>query len=137
MKRLIFGILALICFSAPVMSQTAKSTVPYSAKVTTGLTYQQLLPADQTRHSLTIQNNQVSPSTDNCWIQFSTPNLITAGTTTTATSVTTQNGTMTAAQASIPLTPGQSVTRYWPLVPGDAVFGTCTTTGDSIYVDVQ
>lgn len=131
MKRLIFGALAAAFFCSPSFAQTAIPTVNLSAKVTTGLTYQQLLPKDDTRKSLTIQNNNAA---DNCEVIFGSPFIATD---TTATSRTVNGTSLTALQASIVLTPGQSLTRYYPHIPSDVILGTCTTTGDSIYVDVQ
>lgn len=122
-------------------------TTNFSVSVTTGLTYQLLLaaqtivepPLPSARHSLTIQNNQASGS-DVCYIIVANAALaaqITPGTTTTSSSVTVAGASITAAKASIVLAVGASFTRYFPYVPSDAVYGTCTTTADSIYVDVQ
>jgi len=115
-------------------------TVNGSVKITTGLTFQQVLGAitpttanPNPRRSLTIQNNNAS---DSCNVIVGT-NQITAGTTTTSTSITINGNTLTAAQASIVLTAGQSYTRYYPFVPSDIIFATCATTGDSLYVDTQ
>ena len=130
MQRLIAAaILAL--FATHANAQTAIPSVNLSAKITTGLTYQQLLPKDDTRKALTIQNNN---TTDNCEIIFGSPFLAAD---TTATSRTVNGTSLTALQASIVLTPGQSLTRYYPHLPSDIILGTCTTTGDSIYLDVQ
>jgi hypothetical protein len=130
MQRLI----AAACFAllaTQVNAQTAIVTVNMSAKITTGLTYQQLLPKDDTRKSLTIQNNN---TTDNCEIIFGSPFLAAD---TTATSRTVNGTSLTALQASIVLTPGLSFTRYYPHLPSDIILGTCTTTGDSLYIDIQ
>ena len=54
-----------------------------------------------------------------------------------STSVTTGNGTTTAQQASILLTPSSSYQRYFPYLPRGPIVVTCATTGDSIYVDTQ
>jgi hypothetical protein len=112
-------------------AQTAITTVNSSVKITSGLTYQQLLPKDDTRKALTIQNNN---TTDNCEIIFGSPFL--AGDTT-ATSRTVGVTSMTALQASIVLGPLQSLTRYYPHLPSDIILVTCTTTGDSVYADIQ
>jgi hypothetical protein len=117
----------------------ANATLPTtnsSVKVATGLTYQTILTASRTRHSLTIQNNNVG-GTDTCYILFGTGLAITSGSTTTSSNITVAGATVTAAQASIILAVGASYTRYFPDIPPEAIFGTCTTTADSIYVDVQ
>jgi hypothetical protein len=118
-----------------------RQTVNGAAKITTGLTYQLLLPAlagtTTVRQSITIQNNQAS-GTDACYLIFGANVTIVAGTTTTSsTSIVTGNSALTSAQASIVLTPGQAWTRYFPFVPSDAIYVTCATTGDSVYVDTQ
>ena len=111
-----------------------------SVSITTGLTYQTLLAAAPTRadgrpsrNSLTIQNNNAS---DACYLVIGT-NQITAGTTTTSSTITIGGSSITAAKASIVLSAGQSYQRYFPYVPGDAIYATCATTGDSLYVDTQ
>jgi hypothetical protein len=117
----------------------ANATLPTtnsSVKVTTGLTYQTILAASRTRHSLTIQNNNVSGS-DTCYILFGNGLAITSGSTTTSSNITVAGATVTAAQASIILAVGQAYTRFFPDIPPETIFGTCTTTADSIYVDVQ
>ena len=110
-------------------------TLNGSVKVATGLTYQLILAGSAIRNSLTIQNNQAS-GTDVCYIVIGT-NQIVAGTTATSTNITIAGTTITAANASIVLTQGQSYTRYFPHIPSDAIYGTCTTSGDFIYVDTQ
>ncbi len=118
-----------------------------SVKITTGLTYQLLLaaqtptqpPPPSARHSLTIENNNVSAGAfgaDLCYVIIGTTQ-VTPATTTTSTNITINGVTMTAAQASIVLAPGGSYQRYYPYVPSDAIYVTCTTTGDSLYVDIQ
>lgn len=114
-------------------------TVNNSAAITTGNTYQLLLASVPTnsagRRSLTIQNNQQS-GTDLCFVFIGSQ--IVAGTTTITTNITTGGGTiMNAGKASIVLAVGQAYTRYYPYVPSDAIFGTCATTGDTLYVDTQ
>jgi hypothetical protein len=130
---------------APVTGSPVQGVAQYrqtlngSVKITTGLTYQLVLAAlpgtSTVRHSLTIQNNQAS-GTDVCYLIVGTTQ-VTAGTTATSTNVTIAGATITAAQASIVLSPGQAYTRYFPYVPADAIYGTCTTSGDSLYVDTQ
>ena len=88
--------------------------------------------ANPARIGLTIQNNQTSG--DNCWVEVT--GLVAAGNTL-STSVTTGNGTTTAQQASILLTPSSSYQRYFPYLPRGPIVVTCATAGDSIYVDTQ
>ena len=107
-----------------------------SVKITTGLTYQAILPSlgapAQSRRSLTIENNN---ATDACYIEVT--GLVVAGNTT-STSVTTTSGAMAASLASIYLAGGGgSYTRYYPFIPSGPIVGTCATTGDSLYVDTQ
>jgi hypothetical protein len=104
----------------------------FSVTITTGNTFQTLRPLNQNYNSLTIQNNQTSG--DNCWVEVT--GLVAAGNTL-STSVTTGNGTTTAQQASILLTPSSSYQRYFPYLPRGPIVVTCATTGDSIYVDTQ
>lgn len=130
---------------APVTGSPVQGVAQYrgttngSVKIATGLTYQQVLPTligtSTVRQSLTIENNQATGS-DLCYLIVGT-NQIVAGTTTTSSNITIGGNTVTAAQASITLTPGGSYTRYWPFVPSDAIYATCATTGDSIYADTQ
>lgn len=115
---------------AEARSQTLKATIPLPSSITTGLTYQ-VIVAGGPKLSLTIENNN---STDSCWIIIGGPFL--AGDTT-ATSRTVNGASLTALKASILLLPGGSYTRYSPFIPGDAILGTCTSTGDSIYADIQ
>jgi hypothetical protein len=113
---------------------SAINTTNGSVKITTGLTYQQIFPANAQRNSLTFENNNTT-STENCWINVD--GTVAAGNTT-ATSVTVNGVSMTAAQASILIGPnGGSYTRYFPHMPNGIIVGTCTTTGDSIYADQQ
>lgn len=121
-------------------SASIRSTVNGSVKITTGNTFQQILPSITTnaaaiRQSLTIQNNQTT--TDNCFIIIGGNGQITSGTTTLSTNITIGGVTVTAEQASILLTPGLPYQRYWPYVPSDAIYGTCTTSSDSLYIDTQ
>jgi hypothetical protein len=119
---------------------TVASPVPTnngSQKIVAGGVYQQLLPAvpvgSGARRSLTIENNN---ATDTCWLIVGTTQ-VTAGTTATANNATIGGLTLTFAQASIELLAGASYTRYYPYSPSDIIYGTCATTGDSIYVDTQ
>jgi hypothetical protein len=119
-KRLVLALFALICLSAAAFSQAI--TVPAvttnsSVTITTGNTFQTVLTpptAPAQWRSLTIENNNAS---DNCWI-------------------TVDGGTPTKATAIL-LLPGGAYTRYFPYVPANAIKGTCATTGDTLYVDVQ
>ena len=97
--------------------------------IATGNTFQTVLAAvanpdnnPSARHSLTIQNNN---ATDSCWLDYGllsgTP--ITAGTATKG--------------GSILLLPGGSYTRYYPYIPSDEIEATCTTTSDTMRVEIQ
>lgn len=131
MRLILAAIAALSLLCSPALAQGTKLTNAIPTKITTGLTYQSLLPAVSNRQSLTIQNNN---ATDGCWIIVGGP--WQAGDTT-ATARTINGVSLTALQASISLSSGNAYTRYYPWVPGDAILGTCTTTADSIYVDTQ
>jgi hypothetical protein len=117
------------------------ATTNWSAKITTGNTLQTILPSlnppAQSRRSLTMQNNQTS--TDNCYVIFGAniASQITPGTTTLSSSITVNGVSVTVQQAAILLTPGLPYQRYYPFVPSDAIYGTCATTGDTLYVDSQ
>lgn len=115
-----------------------RSTVKQAVKITTGNTFQQILASNYgtttQRQALTIENNNTNG--DNCFIIAVTGQEISAGSTT-STTVTINGVALTAAQAAILLTEGGSYQRYWPYVPSDAIWGTCSGTGDSIYVDTQ
>lgn len=107
----------------------------HSIKVTTGLTYQAIAIPLNDRVSVTFQNNAGNASTDVCYIDIT--GKVPVGNTT-STNVTVDGVTMTSAQASITLSNGGSYGRYTAFVPGGvAVVGTCTSTGDAIYVDSQ
>jgi predicted transcriptional regulator len=123
----------LLIAAVPALAQSAIATDNQSVSVTTGLTYQTIQAINQSRRSVTIQNNNTT-STENCWINVD--GTVAAGATT-ATSVTVKGVSITAAKASILLQPGQAYTRYYPYVPSGAIVGTCTSTGDSIYADIQ
>jgi hypothetical protein len=143
--------LALACSQvvAPAWAQNIQPldlpTTNGSQTITSGNTYQQLLAAlgfgvDSQRKSLTIQNNNTNG--DNCYLAIGAVPLagaaqIVAGTTTASSNITVGGATVTAQQASILLQPGGSYTRYLPNIPSDAIFATCATSGDSVYVDTQ
>lgn len=130
------------CYNGPNSGGTASTYSPcpgvitttnQSVKITTGLTYQTVLAASVTRHSLTIENNN---SSDTCYLIVGTTQ-ITSGTTTTSSNITIAGATVTVAQASITLGANGSYTRYYPFVPSDTIYATCASTGDSLYVDTQ
>lgn len=120
MRRIIFAAvgLALLGCSPGFAQSTIVPTTNSSAAIATGNTFQTLLAAvtnSLNRRSLTVVNNNTN--TDSCWL------FIGAAAATKAT--------------SILLLPGGSYTRYYPYVPSDAIQATCTTTADTIYVDIQ
>jgi hypothetical protein len=130
---------AALFFGPAAHAQQNTTTVNGAITITTGLTYQTLLPALATgtsRRSITIQNNNAS---DSCYLIFGSniASQVTSGTTTTSTNLTIGGNTITAQKASILLQAGIPYQRYYPYVPSDALFVTCTTTGDSVYVDTQ
>lgn len=150
MRRLIVAEIAVVfaslCSVPAAFPQAANNptidapTTNGSVKITTGNTFQALLAAvpivggqPGTRHSLTIQNNNAS---DACYLIVGT-NQVTPATTTLSTSITINGATVTAQQAAIVLTAGIPYQRYFPYVPSDAIYVTCATTGDSVYVDTQ
>lgn len=136
MKKLLLAALFLLVGCLPTFAAVV-STSPTKAapvKITAGLTYQSILAVNTFRNSLTIQNNNTADSCQIIIVGVGSPWL--AGDTT-ATSRTVNGTSMTAIQASILLLPGTSYTRYYPFVPSDLILGTCTTTGDSLYVDTQ
>lgn len=98
-----------------------RSTVNGSVTITTGNTFQQILPSvigssTAVRQSLTIQNNNTS---DSCWIYIGT------GTPTTANSI------------ILDTTHGTAYTRFFPYVPSDQIRATCANNSDTLYVDTQ
>lgn len=123
MKKLF---LILLLFPSLAFAQSnqpypkAVATVNKSAVITTGNTFQVVLPIIllANRRSLTIQNNNTS---DTCWITFGT-------------GVTAANA---AKASSIALSAGQAYTRYYPYVPSDEIEGTCASNSDTLYIDVQ
>ena len=130
MKKVLIAI--LLSTSMAYAQTQPKSSIPAPTKITTGLTYQQLLPGNGGRSTLTVQNNQTT--TDNCFMILGGPWQV--GDTTATTRII--NGvSLTAQQASILLLPGGSDNRLSGIVPTDQILVTCTTTGDSIYADYQ
>lgn len=129
MRVLFLGMVALLLAGAAALAQSAMTQENRSISVTTGNTYQAIAAVNQSRRMIQIQNNNTN--TDNCFINDD--GLVAAGNTT-ATSVTTANGAITAAKASILLQPGQAYTRYYPYVPSGPIVGTCASNGDSLYV---
>jgi hypothetical protein len=137
-KTILAGLCFALLFAAPSFAQqTATSgTIASPAIIATGLTFQQVLASVQSnnRHSLTIENNN---ATDNCniiLVGVGSPWLVGD---TTSTTHTINGVSFTGAKASILLLPGGSYTRYYPFIPPEQILGTCTTTGDSLYVDTQ
>jgi hypothetical protein len=123
-------------FSFGAHAQTAIAVTNGSRLITTGNTYQTILPAlgapPATRRTIQIQNNNAS---DACYLEYS--GLVVAGNTT-ATSVTPTGGSaMTAQQASAVLAAGGSWFRSAPYIPSGAIVMTCASNGDSVYVEVE
>lgn len=115
-KQLLFAVAVVVALATSAIAQTTPAaTTNASAVIATGNTFQTLLPANQGRRSLTVENNNVNG--DSCWI-------------------TVDGGTPSKA-AAILLLPGGSYTRYFPYIPPAAIQGTCATTSDTIYVDYQ
>ena len=118
MKKILVG-LFLLAFAGSAFAQTSPAlTYRTPTSITTGGTFQAILAAG-TKRSLTIQNNNTT--TDNCWLDF--------GSGVTASNASAANGIL--------LTPGQAYTRYYPYVPNNEIEATCTTTGNTLRVDVQ
>jgi hypothetical protein len=134
MRKVWIVVCALLLFIPAAYSQNPQPAFSSNASVTiaVGGTYQQVRPPTQAYNSLTVQNNNTT--TDNCFLELT--GLVVAGNTT-ATSVVTTNGTVTAQQASILIQPGGSYQRYYPKLPRNAIMVTCATAGDSFYVDFQ
>lgn len=136
MRWLLFVIPLLLVDPAAAEQPAPVPSANNSAKITTGNTLQTIVAAGS-RRSITMQNNQTT--TDNCFIIFGAniTTQVTPGTTTLSSTVTINGTSMTVQQAAILLTPGLPYQRYYPFVPSDAIYGTCATAGDSIYVDIQ
>ena len=121
MLKLLAALLCVAALATPARAQTVAQTTNKSVTITTGNTFQAVLSAvtlTAARRSLTIQNNN---ATDSCWVTFGVG--ITAGT--------------AAKASSILLLAGGSISRYYPYVPSDEIEATCTTTSDTLYIDVQ
>lgn len=129
--RIAFALLFLADFVDAAMGQSAVPTDNWSVSITTGNTFQQVQPRNDARRSLTVQNNNAF---DSCYVNID--GSVVAGNTT-ASSVTTKGGTITAAKASVLLSAGQSYARYYPYVPSGPIVATCATTASSLYVDMQ
>lgn len=129
LMRVLLIFASALLIGADAFAQSAVPQENRSISVTTGNTYQTIAGVNQSRRMIQIQNNNTN--TDNCFINDD--GLVAAGSTT-ATSVTTANGAVTAAKASILLQPGQAYTRYYPYVPSGPIVGTCASNGDSLYV---
>ena len=139
--------ISLLASAAFAEAPTDLTSVNGSVLITTGNTLQTILTGvgNQTGglRSLTTQNNNTS--SDNCWIVFgdkansgsSLGSQITPGTTTLSSTITLHGVSMTVQQAAILLAPGVPFQRYAPFIPGDTIYGTCATTGDSIHIDIQ
>lgn len=125
---LLFALMA--CQPAQAQSQLPSDN--HSRSIATGNTYQTLAPATGSRRTLEVENNN---ATDNCLIDVT--GTVPVGATTSTSVTTADNVSLTAAKASILLIPGGSYTRYYPSTPLGPIVGTCTTSGDSIYVDAQ
>jgi hypothetical protein len=129
------ALLSLAIGAVPIVVH-AQSSLPQdnaTISVTTGLTYQSIAPADNTRQMIEIENNNLS-GTDTCYINVD--GLVAVGATT-STPVTTKNGATTAGKASVQLSPGGSYTRYYPYVPSGPIVGTCAQAADSIYAGIH
>lgn len=72
---------------------------------------------------------------DNCWIEISGA-VVAGNTLSTAVTIPGQSAS-TAAAVSIVMGSGLTYARYSPHGPTGPIVGTCTTTGDSLYVDWQ
>ena len=116
----------------PVTVTGGSGTAPTnrSAIITTGLTYQVVVPAG-TYKSILIENNNTN--TDLCYVEDS--GLVVA-TNTTSTSVTTTNGATTASKASITLAVNGSYNQN-SLTTSAAIVATCASTNDWLYVRTQ
>lgn len=105
-----------------------RSTVKTPVTITTGGTFQTILPSIignsvAVRQSLTIQNNNATSTclaAGNCQVCYV---FIGTGTPTTGTSIT--------------LVASQGYTRFFPFVPSDLIQATCDNSGATLYVDTQ
>jgi hypothetical protein len=118
-KLILAGFLALLASPSFAEPPLVRPTNKRSVVITTGNTFQTIIGAlgdNESRNSLTIQNNNTS---DSCWI-------VVGGTLGSAT-----KGT------AILLLAGAAYTRYYPFVPSDAIHATCATSSDTLYADTQ
>lgn len=131
-RAIAFGCFLLLGVSG-ARAQGAVPSDNWTVSITTGNTYQTVQSSNNSRRSLTIQNNNAS---DACYLNID--GSVPAGSTT-ASNVTTTGSkqTVTAAKASMLLSAGQSYTRYYPYVPSGPIVATCAANGDSLYVDIQ
>jgi hypothetical protein len=116
MKRagILLAVLACLSMTGAAGAQViGAQTTNASVTIATGGAFQQVITAGL-RRSLTIQNNN---SSDTCWVFIG-------------------SGTASAAK-SLALSAGTAYTRYYPYIPSDTIQATCTTTGDTLYVDYQ
>lgn len=122
MHRILAAVVLLaLWLTSPLAAQTVAQTTRVPTSITTGNTFQTILPAvtsNNQRKSLEIQNNN---ATDNCWIDFGIG--VTAG-------------NASKANAYL-LQPGWALTRYTPYIPADEIEATCATTADTLRVDFQ
>lgn len=132
-RRLAILLLALALFTPcqAIAQSSPAPSLPLPVLITVGGTFQVLRPSNENRRSLTIQNNN---DTDGCRLLIGGP--WQAGDTQ-ATTRTINGVTVNGKQGSISLVAAGSYTRYAPYVPNDQILVTCTTTGSSVYVDVQ
>lgn len=121
MHRILAACLFALWLISPASAQTVAQTTRVPTAITTGNTFQTILPAvtsNNQRKSLQIQNNN---ATDSCWVDYGIG--VTAG---------------NASKANaILLLPGASFTRYTPYIPADEIEATCATTADTLRVDSQ
>lgn len=149
---LLAGALALAQAPTPTGQQVLgaaqyRASINQSALVTTGGTFQLLLPAisgssgvNSIRQVLIVQNNNVTTgalSSDLCYLLQGANIVVVPGTTTLTTNITVNGGTMTAAQASSVYGAGGSYNRLFPYVPSEPLYMTCATTGDSFHVQTM
>lgn len=126
------AIICMLMLATSASGQQNRGGLNYSAVLPTGLTYVTVIPSGP-KFSIEMVNNNAS---DMCWIEVT--GLVKAGNTT-STNVTTQNGTITAQQASYPLVAGGSYQRYSPntYVPQGPIVVACASNNDSIAAVVQ
>lgn len=130
-RIVLLAALLLAVHSAHAQTSPAASN-PLPIKITLGLTFQLLRPAEM-RRTITIQNNNTT-GTDNCFLLIGGPWV--AGDTT-AGSRTINGVSVTGQQGAIILAPGAIYTRREGYIPSDQLLATCVTTGNSVYVDIQ